>query len=132
MTGRAPVWRAGANATTRLKTEVDLEIGGTRVPAGEYSLFIDLAEGSWTAILSRQPSMETYDRAKIDDGITWGAYGYDPELDVVRAPMELSPLGLSVDQMTIFFADVSEAGGQLGLAWGNQLALLSFGVAGDG
>ena len=36
----APVWRAGANVTTRIKTEVDLEIGGTKVPAGEYSLFV--------------------------------------------------------------------------------------------
>jgi hypothetical protein len=37
--GGAPVWRAGANQTTRLKTEVPLEIGGNKVPR-EYSLFM--------------------------------------------------------------------------------------------
>ena len=82
-----PVWRAGANATTRIKTELDLEIGGKKVPAGEYSFFIDLKENGWTAILSTQPFMETPDRAKMAEGITWGAYGYKPEFDVVRAQM---------------------------------------------
>src|SRR3954447_12048988 len=38
--GGAKVWRAGANVSTRLKTEAPLEIGGKPVPAGEYSLFI--------------------------------------------------------------------------------------------
>ncbi len=41
-----PVWRAGANVTTRIKTELDLEIGGKKVPAGEYSFFIELKEGA--------------------------------------------------------------------------------------
>src|SRR5258708_6681857 len=40
----ATVWRAGANVTTRLKTEVPLEIGGKRLAPGEYSLFVDLKE----------------------------------------------------------------------------------------
>ena len=29
-------------------------IGGSTVPAGEYSLFIDLKDGAWTAIISKQ------------------------------------------------------------------------------
>src|SRR5262245_39106523 len=37
-----PVWRAGANVSTRLKTEATLNFGGKTVPAGEYSLFITL------------------------------------------------------------------------------------------
>ena len=32
-----PVWRAGANKTTRLMTEVPLMFGKTTVPPGEYS-----------------------------------------------------------------------------------------------
>ena len=47
----APVWRAGANQTTRLKTEVPLEIGGKKLAPGEYSLFVDLKEGGWTLIV---------------------------------------------------------------------------------
>src|SRR5262245_65062321 len=37
----APIWRAGANVSTRLKTEVPLVMGGKTVAPGEYSLFID-------------------------------------------------------------------------------------------
>ena len=129
VTGNAPLWRVGANATTRIKTGLDLEINGTRVPAGEYSFFIDLKEGAWTAVLSSQPFMESWDRAKVDQGITWGAYGHNPEHDVVRAPMSVSDPDMFVDQMTIFFADVTDEGGLIGVAWADQMGLLPFKIA---
>ena len=124
-----PLWRVGANVTTRIKTGLDLEIGGKRVPAGEYSFFIELKEGAWTAILSTQPFMETPDRAKMAEGVTWGAYGYKPDFDVVRAPMTLATLDGSVDQLSIGFRDVSAAGGKLSVVWDNQVAMLPFTVA---
>ena len=43
----APIWRVGANQTTRLKTETDLMFGGQRLAAGEYSVFADLEEGGY-------------------------------------------------------------------------------------
>jgi hypothetical protein len=48
----APLWRAGANQTTRLKTEAPLMMGGKRIEPGEYSLFVDLKESGWTLIVS--------------------------------------------------------------------------------
>ena len=56
----APVWRAGANQTTRFKTDVPLVIGGKTLPAGEYSLFVELAPKSWTLILSTEPFQQKY------------------------------------------------------------------------
>lgn len=129
VTGNAELWRAGANVTTRIHTQANLEIAGTSVPAGEYSLFIGLAEGAWTAVISKQPHMESFSRDKIGEGQTWGAYGYSTEHDVVRAEMYVSEPGMSVDQMTYFFNNVSEEGGELGLVWGNQMAMLPFKVA---
>src|SRR5258706_8204992 len=41
----APVWRAGANQTTRLTTEVPLTIGGKRIEPGSYDVFVQLKEG---------------------------------------------------------------------------------------
>jgi hypothetical protein len=125
----APVWRAGANVTTRIKSGLDLEIGGKKVPAGEYSFFIDLKEGAWTAILSTQPFMETFDRAKVGQGITWGAYGYTPDKDVVRTPMTVEMRDFSVDQLTIGFRNVSAEGGTLYVIWDNQFGALPFKVA---
>lgn len=125
----APIWRAGANVTTRIKTELDLEIGGKKVPAGEYSFFIDLKEGAWTAVLSTQPYMDAFDRAKIAEGLTWGAYGYTPDKDVVRAPMTVQTGENSLDQMTIAFTNVTADGGNLVVAWDNQIGTLPFKVA---
>lgn len=124
-----PIWRAGANVTTRIKTGADLTIGDTTVPAGEYSFFIELKEGAWTAILSKQGYMETFDRAKIAEGLTWGAYGYNAEHDVVRAGMITMTMDNSIDQMTIMFSDVSDAGGAILVMWDNQMGILPFGVA---
>src|SRR5688500_3152977 len=46
------VWRAGANVSTRLRNEMPLEIGGTRIPPGELVMLIDLKnEKDWTLIL---------------------------------------------------------------------------------
>ncbi len=129
LNAQGPVWRAGANMTTRLKTGADLMIGDTTVPAGEYSFFIELKEGAWTAIISKQSYMETFDRDKMAEGLTWGAYGYNPEHDVARASMMTSTEDFSIDQMTILFSDVSDAGGAIIVMWDNQMGVLPFGVA---
>src|SRR5262249_23882691 len=58
----APVWRAGANSTTKLSTEVPIVIGGKTLPPGVYDLFVELKEGSWTLIVGTQPTQDTHDR----------------------------------------------------------------------
>ena len=49
----APLWRVGADQTTRFVTEADLLIGGQRLAAGEYTMFVDLADPTaWTLIFT--------------------------------------------------------------------------------
>src|SRR6476660_3754804 len=76
----AKVWRAGANVSTRLKTEVPLQIGGKTVAPGEYSLFIDLKPNNWTLIVSTWPAQQNFDPS--NKTALWGAYGYTPDKDV--------------------------------------------------
>ena len=71
VSGGAPLWRAGANVTTTLKTEVPIEIGGKRLEPGEYSLFVELKEPAWTLVVSKQPRQEKYD--PNEELKTWGA-----------------------------------------------------------
>src|ERR1051326_9024704 len=40
------VWRTGADEATALTTEIDLNIGGTKVPAGKYTLYTLPSEGT--------------------------------------------------------------------------------------
>jgi hypothetical protein len=120
-----PVWRAGANMTTRLKTEVPLAFGGKTVPAGEYSLFIDLVKPTeWTLIVSAWPAQAKFD--PNDKTALWGAYGYTPDKDVARVPMKVETLPFAVDQLTWTFLDMTSAGGRIALMWGNTLASTPF------
>jgi hypothetical protein len=122
----APVWRAGANQTTRFSTEVPLIFGGKMLPAGEYSVFVDLKPGAWTLIFSKQPFQQKYDpNEKI---LTWGAYNYDQAQDVLRVPMVVAANPHSVEQFTIGFIDMTQGGGKLAMWWEKTLATVSFTV----
>lgn len=115
VTGDAPIWRAGANLTTRLKTEVPLEIGGKRLAPGEYSLFVDLKEAAWTLVISNQPAQTKFD--PNEKKATAGAYNYDPKFDLVRVPMTMATPAFSVDQFTVAFVDMTDQGGKLAMVW---------------
>lgn len=123
----APVWRAGANASTRLITEVPIVIGGRTIPAGEHTLFIDIsAARRWTLIVSDWPAQTTYDEQ--NKAALWGAYDYTPDRDVVRAPMRVETLPHSFDQLSWQFLDMSDKGGRLALVWDRVLASVEFAV----
>jgi hypothetical protein len=102
----APVWRAGANLTTQLKTEVPLTINGKTVAPGTYTIFIDLKPNNWTFIVSNWKAQTRYDPKNTAE--IWGAYGYTADKDVVRAPMTISTLPFSVEEMSWQFTDVSD------------------------
>ena len=119
-----PVWRAGANVTTRLNTEVDLRFGKTTVPAGEYSLFVDLKLPEWTLIISSWPAQQKYD--PNNKTALWGAYGYTPDKDVARVNMKLEKLPFDIDQLTWTFLDMKTDGGRLAMMWGTTLASAPF------
>ena len=120
----APIWRAGADVTTRLKTEAALSIGGKTVAVGEYSLFVDLKEHAWTFVVSSWPAQEKYD--PNNHAALWGAYEYTPDKDVLRAPMKLETLPHSREQLTWEFLDVTPAGGLIAVSWDKTLATIPF------
>jgi Protein of unknown function (DUF2911) len=122
----APVWRAGANNTTQLKTEVPLVINTKTVAPGTYTMFIDLKPNKWTLIISNWKAQARYDTSNKAE--LWGAYEYTPDKDVVRAPMTLATLPFAVEQLTWAFTDMSEAGGKITIMWDKQVASVPFKV----
>jgi hypothetical protein len=120
-----PVWRAGANVSTRLKSEVALTFGSANVPAGEYSLFIDLNSPSqWTLIVSSWAAQAKFDPK--DKNALWGAYGYTADKDVARVPMKVETLPFGVDQLTWSFLDMTNDSGRIALMWGRTMASAAF------
>jgi hypothetical protein len=120
----APVWRAGANQSTRLKTELPLVIAGKTVMPGEYSLFVDLKPNDWTLIVSSWGAQKTPDSR--DKTALWGSFDYTPAKDVARVKMTLGTLPFSVDQLTWSFFDMSDAGGKMALMWDKVVASAPF------
>jgi len=125
----APVWRAGANNTTQLNTEVPLVINGKTVAPGTYTMFIDLKPNAWTLIISNWKAQTRYDPGNKNE--LWGAYEYAPDKDVVRAPMKMTPLPFAVDQLTWEFTDMTDAGGNMMIMWDKTAAAVPFRVGGS-
>lgn len=122
----APIWRAGADVSTQLETEVPLKIGTGAVPPGKYTLFVDLKENDWTFVVSRWPAQSKYDPNNKTE--LWGAYGYTPDKDVLRTKMRLEPQTHSREQLAWEFVDMTKTGGTIALTWDKSLALVPFTV----
>ena len=122
------IWRAGANDTTRLTTQVPLQIGGKTIQPGVYNVFVDLRPGNWTFVLNTQTVQEKYDpneKVKL-----YGAYNYDSKFDLLRAPMTVRATETSTEQFTIGFVNVSDSRATLTMAWEKTLAAIELTVAG--
>lgn len=104
-----PVWRAGANAATTLRTDAGLMIGNLHLPAGVYTLFVDIANPSqWQLVVSK------------DTG-EWGL-SYDAQKDLGRTPMTMSKPTAMVENLTYTLTDDGGGKGTLTLAWENMRA----------
>ena len=123
----AAIWRAGANDTTRLTTQVPLEVGGKTIAPGVYNVFVDLKPGNWTLVLNTQTVQEKYDpneKVKL-----YGAYNYDAKFDILRAPMTVRAGEPIVEQLTIGFVNVSETAATLSIAWDKTVATVDLKLA---
>lgn len=121
VSGEDAVWRAGANATTRLTTQATLEVGGKTLAPGVYNVFVDLKEGAWTLVLSTQPIQAKYD--PNDKVNLYGAYNYDPKFDVARVPMTVTTSPVKVEQFTIGFVNAANGSVSLAMSWDRTVAV---------
>jgi hypothetical protein len=97
------VWRTGANAATGLRTDRDLVIGGTRVPAGAYTLFSLPTADGWQLIVNRQTGQ-------------WGTE-YHPERDLARIALRRAPASPAIEQFTIRIDPASAGTGTFRMLW---------------
>jgi hypothetical protein len=108
-----PVWRAGANSATALHTDANLDIQGLKVPAGDYTLFVNVADPDhWELIVSK-------------DTKEWGlAYKENMDLGRVKMNMSKPPAPIEVYKMTLSGSGGNS--GKLQLEWENHIASVSF------
>jgi hypothetical protein len=84
------VWRTGANESTELTTTQDILINNTLIKAGTYCIFTIPQKDKWTVIIN-------------SDVGSWGAYNYNPLLDILRFDVPVMTSEKFYESFTISF-----------------------------
>jgi len=122
------VWRAGANEVTTLTTDTDVLIGGKKVAAGKYSVYVYAPEsGDWALILNTDPGVPLKtifpaappERADhlwpILDG-----YSKIAAKEVVRVPMKSVAPKEPMDKFLISLEPAKGGASAITLTWGDK------------
>jgi len=122
------MWRAGENQVTTMSLDGDVMIGGTKVAAGKYSVYVHAGEdNNWQLVLNKDlgvPLGKIWDKAPDNmKNEPW------PHLDdytkaiasqeVARVPLTAAQSSGPADLFTIDFKPAS-MGSTLMLTWGDQ------------
>jgi hypothetical protein len=99
------VWRLGADEATTLTTDMALQFGTLRVPAGRYTLYMWVSESDPRLIINRQTGQ-------------WGTE-YDEKQDLGRVALTRTAATPPVEQLTIAI-EPQGAGGVLRITWADR------------
>jgi hypothetical protein len=97
------VWRAGANAPTKLTVTRDFAFGGTAVKAGSYAVFVTPGKKAWTVALNT-------DLAATQDS-------HDDKNDVARVAVTPAALPAVRERLIYLFSDTQDDRTHLDLEW---------------
>ena len=98
------VWRTGANAPTKIKTGEELEIGGHKVKAGEYSIYTIPGKDRWEVVINTGTG-------------AWTAEGFPRDFDVARFYIKPVPMESNVQTFTILITDMTFNTCKLEMQW---------------
>jgi len=124
------MWRAGDNQVTTLTTEGDIVIGGKKVPAGRYSLYVHApATGDWSLALNSDQGIALSKiwkeaPANLKDQpwphLEEGGYAKNiAKTEVLRAPMKSGAVIPAAENFTVSFTPAGD-GAAMVLAWGGK------------
>ena len=97
------VWRTGANEATTFVTGADITVGGTKVPAGSYTIFTVPNADGWKLVISKGTG-------------EWGTQYPGADKDLARIDMKVSKLPSPVENFTISF-EKSATGCTMNIDW---------------
>lgn len=99
------VWRTGANEATEITLTQNIQVQGTLLKAGTYSLFTIPEKDTWTIIINS------------DVGL-WGSYNYNSKLDQMRFVVPVQLTDEFHEQFTMRFDQRNELA-DLIMVWDN-------------
>ena len=102
------VWRTGANAATTITFGEEVNIGGTKVPAGKYGLITIPDQNEWTVILTKQLDVTS-------------PANYKQDQDVVRVKVKPEQLPFPIETFMMVFDNVKPSTMDLIMLWENTV-----------
>ena len=97
------VWRAGANAPTKLTVSRDFKFGGAPVKAGSYSLFMTPGKAQWTVMLNTDLDVSQEE--------------HDAKKDVATITVKPAALPALRERLRYTLDDTQDAGTTMNLEW---------------
>lgn len=110
------LWRAGANANTTIEFSDDVIVGGKKLNAGKYAIFIRPGVSMW----------EVFFYTKTDNGGL--PEKWDPEAIAAAVEAKVNVLDPAVESFTISLDDLHQNGARLNFRWENTQAGLELEV----
>ncbi len=97
------VWRAGANAATRITFSKDVVIENTEVPAGTYAFFALPTQTTWTLILGKNANQ-------------FGSFAYKKEEDFLRVTVKPTAIPLR-ERLAYLVSNFTDDAASIDLEW---------------
>ena len=122
------IWRAGVDQATTLHTETDLMIGGKRVPAGKYTVYVHApATGDYSLVLNSDPGIalkKIFPAAPpaVADAMWPRLDGYEKvkATEVLRVPLRKGAAKESMDRFLIGLDPARDGASAITLTWGGE------------
>ena len=89
------LWRAGANAATRISFSEDVKINGKDIPEGEYAVYMTPGADEWTVFLYDDLSTIVNDES------------YDQEKEVAKFAVKPEALTNNVESLTFLIGNIT-------------------------
>jgi DUF2911 family protein len=95
------VWRLGADMATHFATTTDLMMGGKKIPAGRYTIWMELGKNGTSELI-------------VNKRVNIFGTNYNPDDDFVRIPLQRVALPSIVERLTVGVVD-----NNFRIAWGD-------------
>jgi hypothetical protein len=108
------LWRAGANASTKISFSDDVVVSGNEIKAGQYAIYVIPTTKEWTIILNSNVTL-------------WGTAGYSDKEDVARFTVPTTKTASKVETFTMAFSDFTLNTSKLNISWENTKVSFTIG-----
>lgn len=109
------VWTPGANDATTLRISKPVHLNGVEIPAGKYSLWIDVQDGPWTLVVHEDTTLFHTQHPQVEDGLA-------------AIPIERTLGPEFYETLTFEIGSVRPDRATLNLKWGYDRVVVEMGI----